>query len=156
MPKQKAFLIRKSSTLPVSPEDLWPVVFSMQGVNRELGPWVRMTAPPGWELRADRSGEVLFFSWILLFGLLPVDRHFLRFESVKPGRYFREDSYSWTHHSWRHTRTLEAVAEGTRLTDEVRFRPRLFFLGYLLRPVYGWVFAHRHRRLAARFARRSL
>lgn len=149
MSKQKEFLIHESSILPVSPEELWPVVFSMHGVNRELGPWVRMTSPPGRELRADRPGEVLFPSWILLFGLLPVDRHFLRFESVEAGKCFREDSYSWTHHYWRHTRTLETVENGTRLTDEVRFRPRLFFLGRLLRPVYGWVFAHRHRRLAA-------
>lgn len=152
MSEQKDFVIRKSSILPVDRETLWPAVFSMRGVNRELGPWVRMTVPPGGELRADRPGEVLFPSWILLVGLLPVDRHFLRFESVEPGRYFREDSWSWTHRYWRHTRTLEAVGKGVLLTDEVRFRPRLFFLGHLLRPVYGWVFAHRHRRLVARFS----
>lgn len=66
-----------SSNLEISPEVV-SELFTMKGVNRELSPLIRMTAPSEWSNKAIfewPTGEVLFSSWILLFGILPIDRH---------------------------------------------------------------------------------
>lgn len=66
-----------SSNLKISPEDVAGLL-TMKGVNRELSPLIRMTAPSEWSSKPIfewPSGRVLFSSWILLFGILPIDRH---------------------------------------------------------------------------------
>lgn len=51
---------------------------TMEGVNAELWPLARMTALPKWRDRPILewpTGQILFKSWVLLLGVLPIDRH---------------------------------------------------------------------------------
>lgn len=128
--------------------------FDMAAVNDELGPWLRMTVPPAWAARPISdwpTGPMLFSSWILLLGLLPVDRHRFGLESVDAAGGFREASSSWALSSWRHERVIEATDTGMSLTDRITWRTRIPAMAVLLGPVYRSVFRHRHRRLRQRF-----
>lgn len=72
----KSYAFTFASEIDVPMACLWEAVASMRGVNAELGPWLRMTAPPGaGEMRIDDApvGRPLFGSWVLFCGLLPVD-----------------------------------------------------------------------------------
>ena len=52
---------------------------------------------------------------------------------------------------WEHERTLEPAGGGCLITDRVRWEPRLGLPGRPLRPLIGFFFRHRHRRLRRRF-----
>jgi len=137
-----------SSTLDCSKETIQRTL-TMEGVNAELGPLVRMTAPPAWQnvpIPEWPEKEPLFKSWILLFGLVPIDRHSFYFDSVDAGG-FSEASSSWMNRLWRHTRQIDSVESGVRVKDAVEFELRLPFLGRLLLPIYKAVLQRRHRYL---------
>ena len=93
---------------------VWDRVTTFEGVNDELRPLMRMTAPPHMR-RLDavdvRPGERLFRSWILLFGVLPVDYDDITLVSIEPGRGFHERSSMLSMRVWEHERTLEPVGE---------------------------------------------
>jgi hypothetical protein len=149
--------IERSSEVAASRAEVWAVVSTMAGVNDELRPLVRMTHPP------DRSsldaadeqvpfGEVLFASWLLAGGLVPFDRHALVLASVEPGVGFVEESTSWLQRRWRHERTLtDRPGGGCRVTDRLVVEPRVWAVRPLAAALVGRIFAHRHRRLVARF-----
>ncbi len=147
-----------SSTLPILPQEFWAQQ-SLATVNYELGPWIHMTAPKAWQTvrLADwqGGGEALFASWVLLLGLLPIDRHAFGSFSFKPETGFVELSSSWVNHMWRHERTVQAEGAGCTVRDSVEFAPRIGFMAYILKPIYSLVFRHRHGRLAARYGARS-
>lgn len=126
-----------------------------RGVNRELLPLLRMTFPTGIDdLTASfEPGRRLFRSWLLLFALLPVEYDDVVFEEVEPGRRFLERSSMATQRIWEHERTIEPTARGCRVTDRVRFEPRVRWLAPLQRPVFVLVFRWRHRNLRRRFGR---
>ena len=134
--------------------EVWARVSSMEGVNDELAPVLRMTHPP--EV-ADLNphnvplGERLFRSWILLFGVLPFDYDDLVLVRVDPDRGFLERSSMLSQRVWEHERTLEDAEEGCLVTDRIRFVPRPPLVGALLRPLLRAFFRHRHRRLRRRF-----
>jgi ligand-binding SRPBCC domain-containing protein len=152
---ERAFTV--ASVVAAPPDVVWARVASMAGVNDELWPLLRMTHPAGMD-RLDAQpiamGERLFRSWLLLFGLLPVDYDDLAFEAVEPGRGFRERSVLASQRVWRHERTLEPVAGGTRVTDRLAFVARLPGTGALYGAILAAVFRHRHRRLRRAFAGR--
>ena len=138
-----------SSSLSVSPEAFW-AQFTLAEVNRELAPWVRMTAPPAWRsvpLRQWPEGQRLFRSWILLFGVLPVDLHALYLHRITPGVGFEERSRSAMNRRWDHTRRTEPTPRGSRLIDRVEYESRLPLTGALFLPIYKAIFASRHRYL---------
>ncbi|HPM75490.1 MAG TPA: hypothetical protein PK961_00260 [bacterium] len=143
------------SDLNISREALWTTVSTMRGVNAELRPLLRMTWPRrlnDYNLNEAPTGEVLFRSRLLLFGLLPVDLHSLILKEVRPGEGFVEESFSWTNRFWRHERTLEALDPGRcRLRDRLTFAPRLAPLRPLLRAFVNILFTHRHSVLRKRF-----
>jgi hypothetical protein len=114
----------------------------MRGVNREFFPLVRMTWPgaDGRLPSPPRLGERLFRSWILFLGLLPIDYDDLTLIEFEPGRRFLERSVMLSQRQWVHERIVTPTAMGCRLTDSVRFIPRLAF---------RW----RHRNLRRRFSR---
>jgi len=120
------------------------------GVNYEMRPYLRMTVPRGSEW-LDRGGvelgEPIGRSWILLFGLLPFDYDHLCLVRLDPGAGFLERSTLLSQRLWEHERTLEPSDRGCLLTDRVRWEPRLGLPGHPLRPLIGWFFRHRHRRL---------
>jgi hypothetical protein len=97
-------------------------------------------------------GRRLCRSWILLFGLLPVDYDDLTLLRWRPGVEFLEVSPMLSQREWQHHRLLTPLdAGGTRLTDAVRFSPRLPVLGPLYHAVFRRAFALRHRHLRRRF-----
>ena len=150
--------IRAASELPAPAQAVWERVTSMAGINHELGPWFRMTAPRGAELSLDvvPLGRRWFRSWILLFGVLPVDYDDLCVERLEAGRGFLERSRMLSATVWEHERTLEPTgAAVTRLTDRVAFSPRLAPAARLQRALIAATFRHRHRRLRAHFERVS-
>jgi len=84
-------------------------------------------------------------------GVIPVDYDDVTLLRVEPGRGFLEASPLFTQRRWIHQRTLEAVGGGCRVTDRVRFEPRLPVGGRVLVALYRFVFRHRHRRLGRYF-----
>ena len=126
----------------------------MLGVNHELMPLLRMTHPAeATDLTSPllKLGETAFISTLLLFGVLPIDRHHLMLEKIYAGAGFDERSWSWTQKLWIHRRRVSASGSGTRLIDELEFEPRIFFAAPLLRVVIRAVFNQRHSRLRAKF-----
>lgn len=143
-----------SSDLPASADDVWSVVASMKGVNAELGPWIRMTHPPGLD-RLDQvaivPGERLFHSWLLLGGVVPIDRHRLVLERIVEHG-FDEESTSVLQRRWRHERRVERRPHGgCCVTDRLVVVPRIGLVAPLVERIVTALFAHRHRRLRARF-----
>jgi ligand-binding SRPBCC domain-containing protein len=161
-----------SSELAAPANELWQHAVSPQGVNRELRPLVRMTFPSGVEdlaaasgvlaaagMAGDATGEAsvagvasvtgrrLFRSWILLGGVLPVDYDDVTFVELEPGRRFLERSPMFSQRLWQHERTVEATATGCRVTDRVRFAPKLAVLGAVYAAIFRAAFRLRHRNL---------
>ena len=133
---------------------------TLEGINDELRPLLRMTMPRS--LRNSTISEVplgkpLGRSWILLFGLVPVDYDDLGLAERGPGFRFLERSTMLTMSSWEHERTVRPVGEGCEVTDALAFqlrRPLATVPGSarLARVIVARLFAHRHRRLAKRWA----
>jgi len=141
------------SRLAAPPSAILRSVLTMAGVNSELMPLVRMTYPAEYRnsvLNAAAAGRVVFNSWILLFGVLPVDRHALRFERVLPNG-FDERSTSWLQRYWVHRRRVESRGPGAAVVDDLEFRPRLGWFTPLLRLFIRWMFQHRHEQLRRRY-----
>jgi len=147
--------LRFESLLATPAPDVWAEVSTMGGVNAELLPLMRMTHPAHvhrLEAADVEPGSVLFQSWLLAFGVLPIDRHALSLERVYPGEGFDERSSSWMQRVWIHRRRVIALdGGGCRVTDEVSFEPRLSLAAPVLRRIVGALFDHRHRRLQRRF-----
>jgi hypothetical protein len=146
----KTWTVERVSELPIPPGELWQRVGSMDEINRELMPWLRMTTPSeakGLRIEDAPLGTLAFHSWILLFGFVPVDRHALVLIEMEPPTRFLERSSSWVQRVWEHERELSSTDTGTKIRDRVEFRPRLGFLGPLVVVIIAWVFDHRHRQL---------
>lgn len=144
-----------TTRLDASPERVWDRVITPEGINDEMRPYMRMTLPAGVEGLDPESielGEKIGRSWVLLFGLIPFDYDDLTLVRLDPGKGFLERSEMLSQRSWEHERTLEAADDGACLiTDRVRWQPRLGLPGRPLRPVIGWFFRHRHKRLRRHF-----
>ncbi|MBK7869863.1 MAG: hypothetical protein IPJ74_03810 [Saprospiraceae bacterium] len=149
----QVFSFEIKSELNANPTQVWQDIFNMKAVNRELSPYARMTYPKDidWS-KSLETKQVLFSSWILLFGFIPVDQHFLRFEEINPGQGFHEYSYSIMHHFWRHKRNLEEKEGKTILKDVVEFAPQAALLGPILRELYKLVFRKRHQYLRKKYS----
>jgi hypothetical protein len=145
--------LRFESRLAAEPPVIWLHATQMSGVNAELMPMMRMSVPKRYaclSLRdAPADGGLLFHSWLLLFGLIPFDRHALSIESIWDYG-FQENSTSWLQRQWRHKRVVELLPDGARLVDELEIVPRLA-PQWLVRFIVGVLFAHRHRYLRRRF-----
>lgn len=151
------FTLKMASDLPVPLIEVWQQVSTMEGVNDELAPFIRMTSPPDVRrlpFTQSPLKQPLFASWLLLFGVLPFDRHQLRLDEVWEGG-FRENSSSLIHRVWRHERIIIANGTGSTLTDTLNFEPRISLLGYIILPVVRFLFQHRHRRLKRLLAART-
>ncbi|MFD1504949.1 hypothetical protein FE374_10945 [Georgenia yuyongxinii] len=144
------------STLPVPAELVWRHATHFGGINGELYPLLRMTAPRGTTTLDPHSivpGARLFRSWLLLGGVLPVEYDDLTIAEIGAGR-FLERSRMLTSRVWEHERIVEEIDAGScRLTDRVSFVPRWPALRPVMMATVAFLFRHRHRRLAERYRR---
>ncbi|GAA3966087.1 hypothetical protein [Allohahella marinimesophila] len=142
-----------TSELQVGADELLATL-NMAGVNEEIAPFLKMTAPAGWATRpieAWPERTSLFSSWILLFGIVPLDKHTFFFRSIDPASGFSESSSSLMHSCWEHQREIDGSEFACRISDTVNFKCRVPGLAVLLAPIYRAVFRHRHRRLRMRY-----
>jgi ligand-binding SRPBCC domain-containing protein len=148
--------IEVSSRLEASPEAVWERVITPEGINEELGPWLRMTVPgrDGFDLDSVELGTPIGRSWVLLFGVLPVDFDEINLVELERERGFLERSRMLTQRAWEHRRAIRPVEGGTLVTDAVSWEPRLPLPGGTMRPLFRAIFRHRHRRLIERFGGR--
>jgi ligand-binding SRPBCC domain-containing protein len=147
-------MVEQQSLVPASPDTVWGRVSTFEGINDELGPVLRMTAPA--RVRALEPSEVvlgerIFRSWVLLFGVLPIDYDDLTLVSLEPGRGFHERSRMLSMRVWEHERTLEPDGAGCLVRDRLSFEPRLPGMGSLLERIVRATFRHRHSRLRRHF-----
>lgn len=142
------------SSLDAGPDAVWERAMSAEGINAELGPLLRMTVPRGMEsldLHGLEPGP-LGRSWLLLFGLLPVDYDEIGLERIEPGRGFLERSTMLSMRLWEHERTIEAGrGGGATIVDRLAWEPRLPLPGRLARPLIAALFRHRHNQLRRHF-----
>jgi len=144
--------IEVSSRLEAPPEVVWERVITPEGINDELGPWLRMTVPGGsFDLNDVELGKPIGRSWVLLLGLIPVDYDDITLIEVDRGRGFLERSRMLSQRAWQHRRTISPTGPGTLITDSVSWEPRLRLPAGTLRPLFERIFRHRHRRLIERF-----
>ena len=148
--------VEETSVVALSADEMWKRATSPEGINDELRPVLRMTLPAnlrGMTIEDAPVGEVAGRSWILLFGLLPVEYDDLCLVELEPGRRFLERSSMLTLRVWEHERVVEGEVEGScRVNDRLRFELRSGLAWIpgadrLVRAIVGALFAHRHRRL---------
>ena len=148
--------IERSTPLRASAAEVWRHATSLDGINREMAPWLRMTAPAAARgLALDDAGAALgaplFTSVVLLGGIVPVERMRVTIAELEPGRRFVERSPMLALRAWRHERIVEPHQAGCLVIDRVSFEPRLAAAGPLARAAVGAFFAHRHRQLGRLF-----
>jgi len=147
-------VIEQQSVLAASTEAVWEHVSTFEGINDELRPLLRMTAPAAVR-RLEPSdivlGERIFRSWVLLFGVIPIDYDELALIALEPGRGFHERSRMMSMRVWEHERWLEPSGSGCSVADRLSFEPRLPGMGPVLERFVRTTFRHRHRRLRKRF-----
>lgn len=143
-----------ATDLASPPATVWQHITSIDGVNGELMPLMRMTVPRalrGATLDDLPLGQRAGRSWILLFGVIPIDYDDMTIAERGPGHRFFEQSTMLTQSQWTHERTVEGMPRGSRVTDRLTWQGRVRPLGAVYRFVIPIVFGHRHRRLRKRF-----
>jgi len=148
----EGFQIEISTTLAATADEVWAHASTMEGVNLELRPWVRMTVPRwvrGMRISDAEVGSEAFASVLLFAGILPFDLHHLTLERVVE-RGFDEESWSWLQRRWRHERRVEPSPTGCIVHDRLTVVPR-WTPSFLVRPIVRAIFASRHRRLRGLF-----
>lgn len=134
-----------TSHLGAPRQRVWAWVTSVDGISRELWPILTMTVPHHVKNLQDvqpQPGHPLFRSWVLLCGLIPVDRTDLTLLELEEGTGFVEQSPMLSMRLWRHERTLTEGGERTTLTDKLTFAPR--FGSAVVAWFIRTVFTHRH------------
>jgi hypothetical protein len=143
-----------ASDLAAPPDSVWKHATGVAGVNFELRPLMRMTVPAGFaDMTLDEFplGQRVARSWVLLFGLVPVDYDDLTIVERGPRRRFLENSRLLTQSNWSHERIIEPAPNGCRLTDHLRWNGRNQALGAMYQVAIPILFRHRHRRLRRLF-----
>ena len=155
--------VEVTTRLPAPAASVWERAVTPAGINDELRPVLRMTMPKGLgDATIDdvETGVTLGRSWILLGGILPVDYDDLRLEEIEKPKggqtlfRFQERSRTSSFAVWGHERIVEPEGEGActitdRLTWELKpLMARLPGSQRLATAIVGFLFRHRHRRLA--------
>jgi ligand-binding SRPBCC domain-containing protein len=143
-------------------EQVWRRIVTPEGINHELGPWIRMTVPRplrGKTIDDVEPGRRLGRSWLLLLGVVPFDYDDIGLAELGPGFRFLERSTMLSMSRWEHERFVEPRGEGCEVTDRVAFelrRPIRWVPGLdrAIRALVARMFAHRHRRLETYFGSR--
>eukprot|EP01006_Ploeotia_vitrea_P033605 TRINITY_DN65593_c3_g2_i1.p2 TRINITY_DN65593_c3_g2~~TRINITY_DN65593_c3_g2_i1.p2 ORF type:complete len:156 (-),score=14.79 TRINITY_DN65593_c3_g2_i1:610-1077(-) len=149
-----------STTLKVSAETVWKHCTTIVGVNKELFPLVKMTAPSHISSLSKEDitlGSKICRSWILLLCCLPIDYDDVTLVEIddEPGYHrFLEQSPMLSVKLWQHERIVQALpGGGCRVTDKLRFTPKLAALGWVQQWTFKLAFWLRHKNLAHMFNR---
>jgi len=159
MPTGRQASIVQTSRVAAPADQVWRRAVSPHAINYELSPWLRMTMPAsvrGMGIDDVPLGERLGRSWILLFGVIPVDYDDLCLVERDPGRRFLERSKLLTMASWEHEREVRPLEKGCEVTDRLAFRLRRGLGAVpgstrIARGIIAWLFRHRHRRIVTWF-----
>lgn len=151
-------VVKAVTELPgADPVAVWCLVSTPAGINAELRPLLRMTAPR--QMRADSLDEVdlgrcLGRAWVLFAGAVPVDFDDVCLVERESGRRFLERSATGAASVWQHERLVEPTAGGARVTDTVTYtvRRHLRPVRRAFRCVVAGIFRYRHGRLRSLFA----
>lgn len=141
------------STLSCSPETAWSWITSVQGISKELRPYLRMTTPHDVRRLSDIqfvAGQRLFRSYVLLFGILPIDFSDLTLIELNPMKSFKEESPMGSMRFWRHERSIvhsPGPLQKITIKDQLTFVPR--FAPKIVAWFIHQIFTHRHRVLRA-------
>lgn len=150
-------VVERTTEVPAAADAVWARVTSMEGVNHELRPWMRMTVPRrarGLTLEDVELNRPVGRSWVLALGVIPFDYDEVTLVERGPGRRFLERSPMGSMRRWQHERLVEPRGEGAcAITDRLTFEPRIPGFSRLARGLVERIFAHRHRRLRGWFAR---
>lgn len=143
--------LRFESHLRATPEQVWDSITSLAGLTFEMMPLMRLTAPKGFKTLSDiYPRKTDFRSWVLLFGILPIDYTNLQLKSLTPLKGFVEESNMASMQYWHHERKIVVVSETeTSVIDELTFEPLRFkkLSGFIIKKF----FEHRHSRLTEKF-----
>ncbi|CQD23563.1 hypothetical protein BN970_05913 [Mycolicibacterium conceptionense] len=88
-------VFRKVSEIDCPVDLVWDRVTTQEGINDEMGPYLKMTMPRQFRGRsiADVTpGTRIGKSFLLLFGILPFGFDDITIAKIDPGRMFREES----------------------------------------------------------------
>jgi ligand-binding SRPBCC domain-containing protein len=146
------FAIRSSLRAPA--EEVWRAITSPERIADELRPWLHMTFPAHIAELTPATvplGRRLCRSWILLFGVLPVEYDDVTLVEFDDGRRFLERSSMASMRLWEHERVVEPGAEGCQILDRLHAVPRRGVPAVLVRTVVTALFEHRHARLRQRY-----
>jgi ligand-binding SRPBCC domain-containing protein len=148
-----AISLRFESKLHGPASRVWGWINSIEGISAEMWPFFRMTTPKGIRSLSDmqiKPGVRMYRSYVLLFGVLPIDYSDITLVALDSGRGFVEQSPMGSMKFWRHERRiLPCLSDPSAvlLVDQLTFRPRM------ARRLVGWfirhVFTHRHKVLRA-------
>ena len=145
-----------SSYLPAAAPVVWAHATDFDGINHELMPILKMTAPAtvrGLDPERIVLGERVCRSWLLLGGVLPVDYDDITLTELEPGRRFLEQSTMLSSRRWQHERSIRPInGDSCTVTDRISLVARVPGTGPALRYLVRLLFAHRHRRLVRRFS----
>lgn len=147
-----------SSRFAVDAATAFVDALTVDRINDELWPWVRLRPPAGLTDLASagevRLGEPLCDVWLLLFGILPLDRMRIVpkvLDDSGPRREFMEESELLWVRRWHHHRIVEADGAHAVVTDRLVVEPRIPGFGPVARRLVAGLFRSRHRRLLARY-----
>jgi ligand-binding SRPBCC domain-containing protein len=143
-----------TSRIAAPPRAVWERVITADGIRDEMRPWIRMTLPADIDSLDPETvplGEPLGRSWLLAFGFIPFDYDEICLVRIEPGRSFLERSRMLSQRVWEHERTITDAPGGCTVTDRVAWEPRGPLPARWAKPVIGWFFRHRHRRLRRHF-----
>lgn len=149
-----------TTPLAAPADQVFSAAMTEEGINYELGPWLRMTMPkgiaPGMTIDDAPLGEPLGRSWILLARVIPVDYDDLCLVERGPGLRFLERSQLGSAKLWEHEREVLATGDSScEISDRLRFEPRapLRVIGgaAIAQRIVATLFRHRHARLIERF-----
>ena len=150
-------IVERTTEVPAPAADVWARVTSMEGVNHELRPWMRMTVPRaarGLTLETVELNRPVGRSWVLALGVIPFDYDEVTLVERGPGLRFLERSPMGSMRLWQHERLVEPRGDtACAITDRLTFEPRVRSLTRLVRGLVERIFAHRHRRLLTWFGR---
>lgn len=145
--------LRFESNLYEPAERVWEWITSVKGIRAEMWPYFVMTVPKSIRSLNDlqiKPGVRMFRSYVLLFGILPIDYSDMTLLELTAGRGFIEQSPMGSMKLWRHERRIApSLSEpgAVSLVDQITFQPRLAnrLVGWFIRRV----FIHRHKVLKA-------